>query len=207
MITTKVLTGFFNKVRNLFNDFPLVPLFIYDNNLDFETVGSQYIAKEDIFQKLPESETNQWILLLWKRTNIKPVPFQNRGIYSVHNPEIMKNFKFKMATTTLSLSFVCSDITLGESLEEFIVLNLPEDFEFSYDVENLGEFRGIAKLNMDYSFEKFELTNFGSVISINLDFDVVYHIFGNENSSSIIEHIPLMIMDKKGNLLEQDLIE
>jgi len=206
MITSKAIIGLFGTIRELFSDFPLVPVFVYDNNLDFEQVGTQYIAREDLFQKIPESDTNDWVILMWKRTVIKPIAFQNRPIYSVNYNEILKKYKFKMATTTISLSFFCSDVMLGEDLEEFMVLNIPENLEFEYEIDNLGSFKGTAKLNADYTYEKLDTKTLGSIMVVNLDVDLSYFVFGNEEDCSIIEQIPLMIMDENGNLISEDLI-
>ena len=208
MIISLVISSFLNELKNQLADYDLMDLAIYSPDLDFQTLGEQYVAKKGIFEKMPNENAKSWSLIMWNRTGLRATDYNPRPYYRVWSPEQLEEFKVKRASVDIEVHFVSSDILRAEDLEEKIILDFSEDLTFTYKIGEY-EFQGDARRNLtseENTGEKLDIHTFGSLYSVGKTFTLDFWLLGNKKEAKIIEQLPLKIYQLPNNNLLDEVV-
>ena len=208
MIISLVISSFLNELKTQLAQFNFLDLAIYSPDLDFMTLGEQYVAKQGVFEKIPGEKANDWSLIMWNRNGLKATDYNPRPYYRVWSPENLEEFKVKRASLDLEVHFVSSDPLKAEDIEEKIILDFSEELTFTYKIGDY-EFQGDARRNLstdENSSEKLDIRTTGSLFSIGKTFVLDFWLLGHKKEAKIIEKLPLKIYQLPTNKLLDEVV-
>lgn len=202
MNVSKAISGFLSHIKdNTLSHFDLLDVFVYDEGLDFRGRASQYIAREGVFQQMEGSSPNDWVFIIWNRSGLTSNDTSHNRILEVTIGQIDPNIidtsvTMRMAKVDVEIKVVTNNIELAENIEEWLhVLNgetiaFSADYGAPFDVMECS-----AEADSTTSFDKEDLNEVGSVISIGLSSTISFPVFLDPKQAKIIKHIHNKIYD------------
>ena len=202
MNVSAAILGFLNHVKDVtLEPFEILDVFVYDENLDFRGRASQYIAREGIFQKLEGRPPKDWIFIIWNRGSLSTNSSSHNRILDVslgiNDPDVIDaEVRMRMAMIDVELKIVTNNIDIAENIEEWLHVMSGELLTFDADY---GDPLGIMDCSIDAdtttTFEKEDLNEVGSLMSVGITGVISFPIFLKPKQASIIEHIHNKIYD------------
>jgi hypothetical protein len=202
MHVSSAITGFLNYVKDVTLDhFEIIDIFVYDENLDFRGRASQFIAREGIFQKFEGEDPKDWIFIIWNRGSLQPNDTSHSRIMDVtmglnDSDVIDSEVRMRMVKLDIELKIVTNNIDIAETLEEWLHIRSGELLTFSADYgTEFGIMECSAEADMSTTFEKEDINELGSLMSVGTTATISFPIFLVPNEAKIIKHIHNKIYD------------
>jgi len=196
MNVSSAIIGYLNHIRlETLSEFTILDNYIYDESLDFRGRASQFIAREDVFQKLEGKAPKDWIFIIWNRGSlITNDTSHNRPLRvtvgTIDPKKIDSECKVRMGKIDVEMKIVTNNIEIAERIEEWLHVLAGESVVYEADY---GTELGVMKCSIDSeastSFEKEDLAEVGSTISIGLQATISFPVIIGLKKADIIEHI------------------
>ena len=202
MNVSKAITGFLYHIKdNTLSHFDLLDVFVYDEGLDFRGRASQYIAREGIFQQIEGQTPNDWAFIIWNRGGLTSNDTSHNRILEVSLGQVDRDIidstvTMRMAKVDVEIKIVTNNIELAENIEEWLHVLSGETVVFTADYGTpFDDMECSAEPDASTSFDKEDLNEVGSVISIGLSSTISFPVFLDPKQASIIKFIHNKIYD------------
>jgi hypothetical protein len=115
----------------------------------------------------------------------------------LNDPEVIDSeVRMRMAKLDIELKIVTNNIDIAETLEEWLHIRTGELLTFSADYgTEFGIMECSAEADMSTTFEKEDINELGSLMSVGTAATISFPIFLVPNEAKIIEHIHSKIYD------------
>ncbi len=181
-MTSNAILGYLNYIKNnSLPIFPIEPMFVYDESLDFSERAIQYITRKGPYAKIEGAVPDKWVILIWSRGSLIKSPTNGRpmeiSLPSADDSETLVGIsKFRMADLDVTIKLVTNSIEMAEDIEEYLHVLSEETVSFGFTDSIFGDFRASGSPGATTEFEKETTAEFGSVSSVTLNASISFPV-------------------------------
>jgi len=196
MNVSSAVVGYLDYMKDvILESFDILDTYVYDENLDFRGRASQFIAREGVFQKLEGEQPKDWVFIIWNRGSLVTNDTSHNRVMKISVGTVNKNLVdsesvMRMAKLDVEMKIVTNNIDIAERIEEWLHVLSGETVTFEADY---GSELGVMKCSVDAdtttSFEKEDLAEVGSTMSIGLQATISFPVILGVRKANIIKHI------------------